>query len=357
MTGFGRRFLPDAGEVHPALLAGSGESAIAPEAAEQLLALAQPRLRRLFRTAEPVIAVAAPAGILREIGLRATIDQRVLVLVAGPDSAALADTAEALGAEVIRMMVHPGRTPEPEQLERFLASPLVDTVALVHAEAGTGTLAPLAELARVVRARRDLLLFVDATTTLGAAELETDAWGLDLVLAASSGPLALPAGLAFAAASSRLVARTRNRPGRGVLLDLLTHHAAAAEDAVLTAVDPRMALTLDRQLERIAQEGLTRRWDRHRAMAEMVERWVTGRQDVRLLAPEGRRSPTVSCLELGGTLTGQAVAEALMREGWLVASGEGSGSERRLRIGHMGEIGTEHLAELLEALGRAVGEK
>jgi aspartate aminotransferase-like enzyme len=349
---WGRRFLPDAGEVHPDLLAEPGGYTLAPEAVEQLLALAQPRLRQLFRTSEPVVAVPAPAGILREIGLRAAIEQRVLVLVAGPESAALADTAEALGAEVIRMMVHPGRTPEPDQLERFLASPPVDTVALVHAETGTGTLAPLADLARVVRARRDLLLFVDATGSLGAAELETDAWGLDFVLGASSGPLALSSGLAFAAASTRLVARTRGLAGRGVLLDLLTHHAAAAVGGGLTPFDPALALTLDRQLERIGREGLPARWLRHQAMAEMVERWVAGRRDVQLLAPQGRRSPAVSCLELASPLTGSGVAAALIREGWLVAPGTGPGSERRLRIGHMGEVGTEHLAPLLEALER-----
>jgi alanine-glyoxylate transaminase/serine-glyoxylate transaminase/serine-pyruvate transaminase len=349
---WGRRFLPDAGEVNPDLLAELGGHALAPDAVEQLLALVQPRLRRLFRTAQPVAVAPAPAGILREIGLRATIEHRVLVLVAGPDSAALADTAEALGVEVIRMMVHPGRTPESDQLERFLASPPVDSVALVHSEAGTGALAPLAALAQVVRGRPDLLLFVDATGSLGATPVETDAWGLDLVLAASDGPLALPAGLSFAAASSRLVARARTLVGRGVLLDLLTHLTAAAEGTVLTPVDPVLAVALDRQLERIDREGLPNRWARHQMMAEMVERWASGRKDVALVAAPGRRSPAVSCLELAVPFTGSKVAEALSREGWQVAPGEGQGSERLLRLGHMGEIGPEQLAPLLQALGR-----
>jgi len=349
---WGRRFLPDAGEIHPDLLTRLGEQALAPEAGEQLLALAQPRLRQLFRTSEPVTVVPAPAGILREIGLRATIEHRVLVLVAGPESAALADTAEALGAEVIRMMVHPGRTPEPDQLERFLASPSVDSVALVHSETSTGTIVPLAELARVVRARRDLLLFVDATGSLGAAPLEADAWGLDFVLGASHGALALPPGLSFAAASTRLVARTRGLAGRGVLLDFLTHHGAAADATVLTPIDPVLALALDRQLERIDREGLLRRWERHDAMAALVERWVMGRKDVTLFAAHGRRSPAVSVLQLVAPLTGWVVAESLRREGWQVAPGEAPGSERVLRIGHLGEIGPEQLAPLLAALGQ-----
>jgi aspartate aminotransferase-like enzyme len=350
---WGRRFLPEFGDVHPDVLLARGEQSLAPEAVEQLLGLAQPRLREVFRTAEPVTVVPAPAGILREIGLRATIEHRVLVLVAGSESAALADTAEALGAEVIRMVVPSGRTPEPELLERFLSSPPVDSVALVHSESSTGTLAPLQELASVVRARKELALFVDATGSLGAAPLETDAWGLDFVLGASHGPLGLPPGIAFATASTRLLARTRGLSGRGVLLDFLTHQAAAAEGTILTPFDSGLAVALERQLERMDQEGLPDRWARHRVMAEMVERWVAERGDVSLMAENGRRSPTVSCIRLAPPHSATVLAGRLLRQGWEVGLGEGAGSDVLL-IGHMGETEPDQLTVLLHALGRTL---
>jgi aspartate aminotransferase-like enzyme len=347
---WGRRFLPDAGEVRPEVLPELSQQNLAPDAVEELLALAQPRLQALFRTAEPIALLSAPAGMMREIGLRAAIEHRVLALIAGPQSAALADTAESLGAEVIRMFVHPGQTPEPEQLERFLASPSVDSVALVHVEPGTGTLAPLAELARVVRARRDLVLFVDASHSLGAAPLETDAWGLDFVLGTSDGPLALPPGLSFAAASSRLIARTRGLTGRGVLLDFLSHQAAAAEGTLLAPIDPHQAVALDRQLARIEREGLTNRWARHQAMADEIAVWVGNRSDVTFVARAGRRSPVVSCLTLPSRVTGSIVAESLLRQGWTVAVGDRPESASIIRIGHMGEVGLAELRGLLTAL-------
>jgi aspartate aminotransferase-like enzyme len=347
---WGRRFLPDFGDVHPDVLLARSEQSLAPEAVEQLLALAQPRLRELFRTAEPVTVVPAPAGMLREIGLRATIEHRVLVLVAGSESAALADTAEALGAEVIRMVVPSGRTPEPEQLDRFLSSPPVDSVALVHSESSTGTLAPLQALASVVRARKELALFVDATGSLGAAPLETDAWGLDFVLGASHGPLGLPPAIAFAAASTRLLARTRGLSGRGVLLDFLTHQSAAAEGMMLTPFDSGLAVALERQLERIEREGLPDRWARHQAMAALVESWAAGRTDLAFVAAPGRRSPSVSCLQLTSPSSASSIAERLLRRGWEIEGGLGPGAEEVLRIGHMGEVGTGQLTDLLLAL-------
>lgn len=274
-------------------------------------------LRHLFQTREPVSLVPAPVAMLREIGLRATIEQRVLVPVIGEESSALADTAESLGAEVVRLMVHPGESVEPEQLERWIREPAIDSVALVHSEPSTGVLAPLEAIAGVVRRHPELVLFVDAAGSLGATPVRTDLWGLDFVLAASHGPLGLPAGLSFATASPRLLGRTRGLSGRGVLLDYLTHHTAAAEGTLLTDLEPRMTERLERRLEQLAGEGLDASWSRYRAAAAQLETWVNGREGVSLVARVGRRSPTASCLRLDPPHTTAQLAEALRERGWV----------------------------------------
>jgi aspartate aminotransferase-like enzyme len=355
MSPASRRFHPDAGSVHPDVLAaardGGGLDAAAAAAA---IAAAQPALRQIFRTGEPVVVLPASVGVLREIGLRAAVDHRVLVLVAGPAGAALADTAEALGREVIRVMVHPGHTLEATQLARFLEGPTVDAVALVHAEAGTGALAPLAELASMVRSRGDALLFVDATGSLGASPLEPDAWGLDFVLAPSEGALGLPGGLAFASASARLISRAREQSDRGIELDFVAHHAAAARGATLAPVAPALAQALALQLRRMADEGIEPRWARHAGLRQAVERWVGSRRDVSLLAQPDRRSATVSCLVLPATHPGTVLVQRLAEEGWQVAPGAAPEPDRLLRIGHMGELEEAELEELLEAVGKVL---
>jgi len=189
-----------------------------------------------------------PVGLLREIALRGAVEQRVLVLVAGPEGAALAEQAEGLGKEVLRLEVAPGKPLKPEYLARFIASPEVDTVALVHGEAGGTEPAPLMELAGVVRRQRNVLFFVDASRTLGAAPVETDRWGLDVVLADSEGPLGLASGLAFAALSSRLLARLRGLEGRGYHLDLVAHYEAAERGRTLAPLAPEQIARLAERL-------------------------------------------------------------------------------------------------------------
>ncbi len=348
MTGFGRRFLPTQAEVHPRLqdpVAGTHDGPAG-------LARAALKLRGLFRTSEPVLMLPGPGELLREIGLRAAVEHRALVLVGGPAGEALAAQVESLGKEVVRVMTHPGRAPEPQQLERFLQGPQVDSVALMHAEL-SGALAPLEGLGRLVRKRKDLLLFVDASLSVGADPVETDLWGLDFVLAPSEGPIGLPPGLAFAATSPRLLARARGLSGRGLQLDLVAHHRAAAEGRSLFPPSPGLAALLERQLDQILeQEGLSARWQRHEAMRQLVAEWASSRPDVELLARPPRAAGAISVLRLSNGREGGRIVQALAGDGWHIAAARDPAGRELLLIGHMGDHSPTEVAELLVALGR-----
>ena len=50
---------------------------------------------------------------------------------------------------------------------------------------------------------------------MGGSPVETDAWGLDLVLTGAQKALALPPGLALAAASEQMLERAKTIPERG----------------------------------------------------------------------------------------------------------------------------------------------
>ena len=350
MTGFGRRFHPTESEVHPRLQAAHASNGT--EGAPAVLARAALKLRALFRTSDPVLMLPGPRELLREIGLRAAVEHRALVLVGGPEGEALASQAESLGKEVIRVMTHPGQAPGPEQLERFLQGPEVDSVALVHAEL-SGALAPLEGLGRLVRKRKELLLFVDASLSIGADPVETDLWGLDFVLASSEGPIGMPPGLAFAALSSRLLARARSLPGRGLQLDLVTHHRAATEGRSLFPVAPALTMLLERQLDQIVdREGLTTRWQRHEAMRQLVAEWALTRTDVEPLARPPRAAGAISVLRLSNGREAEEIVAGLSEDGWHIAAGRDPAGRGLLLIGHMGEHSPADLTELLAALGR-----
>ena len=86
-----------------------------------------------------------------------------------------------------------GETPQPDDLRSRLGETGAEVVVLVHSETSTGVVADVQSLARVAR-EAGAVVVVDAVSSLGAVPLETDAWGLDVVVAGSQKALMTPPG-------------------------------------------------------------------------------------------------------------------------------------------------------------------
>jgi aspartate aminotransferase-like enzyme len=348
----GHSFLPGPSEVHVAVLeamirsAREGFPPLSPEHSQSLKAL--------FRTTREVILVAASATGMMEAAIRSGVEERVLVVIGGSYGERFAQVAQACGKDVVRAMVPPGRTLEAEHLVQFLDGPEVDAVALIHSESSTGSLAPLEELARVVRSRKDVHLLVDAAGSIGGSPVETDLWQLDFVFTCSEKALALPPGLALGVASDRLLARAGKLSGRGSYLDVVQLAQEKLRHA--TASLPQVA-ALAVQLDRIAAEGgIESRWKRHLEMLNLVEEWVLLHPEFTLLPAEGRRSWTVSCLKLPAGLSSDTVVTRMRERGWPIGTGAGDLRDSTIRIGHMGEASASELNRLLAALSEIRNE-
>lgn len=354
---FGRFFFPGPTGVHPEVLEAMRAEMIPHRGAEleALVTRLEQPLKALFRTREPVLIGSCSATGFMEAAIRNGVEHRVLVVVGGAFGERFAQVAESCGREVIRAIVAPGRTMEPEYLAQFLQGPEVDAVALVHSETSTGALAPLEQLAAVVRAHPDVMLLVDAVSSLGACPVETDAWGLDFVFAGSQKALALPPGLALGVASPRLLAKARGVGDRGRYFDLPIYHEFALRHQPPTTPALPLYNALDRQLARIAAEGgVEARWRRHYGMLLVMERWVAAHPTVTFLPAEGRRSASVSCLRLPADLGATTLVGQLRARGWTIGTGYGPLRESTIRVGHMGDLTAAHLEALLEALEQAL---
>src|SRR2546426_1840038 len=172
-----------------------------------------PRLAALCRTSRPVLVGTTSATGFMEMAVRNGVRRRALSLVNGSFSERFAKLGRASGKECIRLDVPPGCAVEADMLRDTLRRTPVDAVTLVHSETSTGVLQDVEALAAVVREFDDVLLLVDAVTSLAGSPVETDRWGggggLDFVLTGSQKALALPPGLALAAASDRMLERAK----------------------------------------------------------------------------------------------------------------------------------------------------
>lgn len=358
--GYGRDFLPGPTEVHPEVLGAMYRPVIGHRGEEMkdLLAGLQGGLRELFGTERPVFVSTSSATGLMEAAITNLTRRRALCLVAGAFGRRFHEIAEAVGRPADVLEVEWGAPNTPERLAAELAEApgRYDLVTVVHSETSTGVLNPVGELAEVVHDFEDVLLAVDGVSSVAGAPVEVDAWGVDYMLTGSQKALAVPPGLALGTASERALERAREAGPRGHYFDLLDFDRRIREDQTPNTPAVSLLYALERQLGRIAEEGLAARLERHAEMASRVHAWVaetaggTG-EPLEVLAPPGYRSPTVTAIRLPGGVSGREVAARVRDRGWIVAPGYGKLKEETVRIGHMGDHTPRELEALLEVLG------
>jgi aspartate aminotransferase-like enzyme len=362
---FGRFFLPGPTEVRPEVLEAMVRPVIGHRGGDMKILLAgmDQALREIFQTRRPVYVSTSSATGFMEAAVVNLSRRRILCLVAGAFGERFHKIARRCGRPADVLSVEWSRPNTPEQLRDVLAADPAkyDLVTFVHSETSTGVLNPMEELAAVVQEFEGVLLAVDGVSSVGGVRVPFDEWNLDFLLTGSQKALALPPGLAFAAASERALTRAAEVPARSYYFDLPEFERRAGEFQTTNTPAVSLLYALACQLGRIHEEGLEARWERHAEMARRTWDW-TGQASRALgrgfgvLAPAGYRSPTVTAIRLPEGLSGPAIVSELAERGFAIAAGYGSLRDATIRIGHMGDHTPAELEDLLTVLSEVVEE-
>ena len=324
----------------------------------ELLARVYAALPPLFGTTNPVYVGAGAATAMMESAIRCGTRARVLSLVSGAFGERFARIAEACGRSVTRLVAAPGDSVSADALSDALEHGEYDAVTAVHVETSTGAMSDVAAYGRVLADRDDVLLLVDAVSSVGGVKVEMDASRMDIVLSASQKALALPPGLSFIACSPRAMARARELPDRGMYLDVVRMDEYWRQGGTAGTPAIPQLFALDAQLAAIEREGLAARFARHGAMAAVVHEWAAGaaasERGVGLLAKKALRAPTVSCLTVPGDA--ERLVQLLRERGFEMGAGYGALVASTIRIGHMGDHTVREVRQLLHAVDDALRE-
>src|SRR5688572_22416840 len=170
-------------------------------------------LKQAYRTANDVqIFPASGTG-----GLEAAVvnvlspGDRIVAVPTGSFGQRFAEIAAAYGADVRRLEVEWGKAARPEAVAQVLSEePRAKALLLTHNETSTGVLHDIAAIAPAARrVRPDLLILVDSISGMLAADMRTDEWDLDVVVAGSQKAWMIPPGLTFLSISARAWAAHR----------------------------------------------------------------------------------------------------------------------------------------------------
>ena len=317
---------------------------------EEIFRRAAEKAQQLFYTQSRVLLSASSGTGLQEAAIRNLVDKKVLSCVNGAFADRWYDVAVANGKEVEKLEFDWDEPVNPDRVAATIKKGGFEALTIVHNETSTGLQNPVKDVAEAVRAvAADTLILVDAVSSLSGAKIETDAWGLDMVLTSSQKALALPPGLALAAVSDRALEKAKTVENRGWYFDLVRMEKHRLKDS--SPATPAMSLifALDHQLDRILAEGIENRFARHSAMAQRVEEWAAA-QGLSMYAPEGYRSQTVTTIKNERNIDLSDLNTFLKKRGMRLANGYGQLKNITFRIAHMGEIQLDDLEELFAAM-------
>ncbi len=319
-----------------------------------------PDLKRLAGTEGHLAMYISNGHGLWEASLANTMSRgdKVLVLVTGRFGFGWEEMARGMGldAEIINFGEH--EAIDPARLRARLAQDKeheIAAVLTVHVDTSTGLRSAVPPLRAVLdELSHPALLMLDAIASFGCDRIEMDAWGVDVLIAASQKGLMAPPGMGFVWFNDRADARREHA-------DCATRYwvwrPRAKPELFYEYWDgtapTHQLFALREAVNMIQEEGLPHVWQRHeilaRAVWAAVECWGKGGDIALNVADAGQRSHAVTSIRMGGGAATKLRKWCEHQAGLTLGIGLGRHPEEDyLRVGHMGHVNA-HM--ILGALG------
>jgi aspartate aminotransferase-like enzyme len=316
------------------------------------------RLQQVCRTENDVLLFTASGSGAFESALVNVLSpgERVLVATAGAFGDRWCSMATAFGADVHELRYSWGETPQPDDLRSRLTETGAEVVVLVHSETSTGVVADVQALARVAQ-ESGALTIVDAVSSLGAVPLETDAWGLDVVVAGSQKALMTPPGLSLSTVSAAAWERAGRSTTPRYYFDWERMKKALASGSTPFTPAVTIVASLDAALGLLLEEGLDAAFARHAALGRACREGAKA-MGLELFSPDEERSAVVTAiLTPDGVDAKELVLELRDRFGITVAGAHGELGTRMFRIGHIGYYDVFDITTALTAVETLLVER
>lgn len=310
------------------------------------------KLAEVMRTKSEVLLFAASGTGAMEAAVVNVCSpgDRVLVVSAGYFGERWASIAASYGLEVEHLRYAWGDTPVPEDIgARLEEIGGARAVYATHSETSTGVVSDIRTIGERIAGSGSLLV-VDAVSSLGAVPLETDDWGVDVVVSGSQKALMTPPGLALSSLSSEALAVAKTAALPRFSLDWERVRAFGATPAV------SLVRGLDAALDLILGQGIEAAFDRHRRLGRACRAGAKA-MGLELFSPDEDRSAVVTAIQVPSGIDGAAVVRSMRdRSGVTIVGGQGELTGKIVRIGHIGHIDVFDVTTALAALERALHE-
>ncbi len=246
-----------------------------------------------------------------------------------------------------------GSAIKPEDVRKALREDSFKAITVTHIETSTAVKSPIKEIGEVV-AGSGAYYIVDAVCSFGGVEVKTDSWNIDVLCTCSQKCLAAPPGLAIVGLSKGALEYLEKRevPISMFYGDLKGWLPIMRNplDIKYWATPPiNLIYALREALNQIFDEGIEKRFERHRILGEAFRRSmeVLG---FKLVAERGYEADTVTALHYPNGIDDVKFRNLVAERSILISPGFGPLRGKTFRVGHMGNISPNDLISVISAI-------
>ncbi len=269
----------------------------------------------------------------------------------------LALIAETYGADVVRMKVEWGKAADAAEIDKTLAAdPKIKAVLVTHNETSTGVANDLGSIAKAIRKHGDILILVDAVSSLSSIPLPVDEWDLDVVASGCQKGWMVPPGITMVSMSARAWKAYEQAKMPRFYFDVgkAIDFAKRGQTPWTPAVS--IFYGLDVAIGMLLKEGLESIFARHERCGSLARNGVKS-MGLQLFADERYASNTVTAVKMPEGMDGKELTK-LLREKYdtVLGGGQQHLAGKIFRIGHLGYVQEADIEAVLEALNKALPE-
>ena len=357
LTSLEKRYLftPGPTPVPPAVLAAGAEPIVHHRGPDfrEVYASTLGRLKDVFRTSSDVLLFTASGTGAMESAVAnlAAPGDRVAVVSHGSFGERWIAICEQHGLDVQALRYEWGDVPDADEVGAAVRESGVELVLCQQSDTSTGV---VSDVRAIKEAVGDALLVVDAISSLGAVPLETDAWGIDVVVSGSQKALMCPPGLAMASVPAHVLERVK--PSRSFYFDWRRNKKA--QDALDAAFTPAVSLirSLDVALGLILDDSLEAGFERHVRLGRAARAGVKA-MGLELFSPDDDTAAVVTAVRApDGIDADELLLHLRDRHGVTLAPGQQHLKGKIFRIGHIGWFDVFDIASALAAVELSLTE-
>lgn len=263
------------------------------------------------------------------------------------------EICESYGIDVIPLDVKWGTAPDPGLVrDAMKKNPGVKAVFTELCETSTATVFDIKGIGEVLKST-DAVFVVDAISGLGADDLETDSWGVDIAVSGSQKALMIPPGLAFCTVSEKAWSMAKESKLPKYYYDFKKYKKAAEKNDTPFTPAITLSIGLKEALDVISNKGVD---NILRECADMAGMIIKSAGEMGLEVFSKSPSNAVTALDVPAGVDGSAFVKAIKNRGITVAGGQGDLKGKIIRIAHMGGITKQDIERAIGILKEALNE-